>query len=129
MARKTNIEDFHKITAKIQDVEKTVKEYTEFTAERLTTEPTWKRNRRSNTYNQGWRGDMVTRTKTQSTGWVHNATNWQLTWLLENGHLVTNKKGGVGWASPHRHIKPIFQEESENFVDDMRNLDIKVEIK
>lgn len=126
---KTNIEDFHKITAKIKGVEKTVKTYSEFSAARLKTEPTWHRDRSTIQYNSGWKYDMIYRSKTEISGWVHNETQWQLTWLLENGHLITNKRGGVGWAAPQPHIKTVFDEESKNFVDDMSKLDVKIEIK
>lgn len=124
----TNIEKFHKLTAKIKGMEKTIQTYSEYTADTLKEKPKWKRNRSTRTYNSGWRYDMVYWSKTEISGWVHNKTDWQLTWLLENGHLVTNKKGGVGWAAPHPHIRPVFDEESKNFVDDMRKLEIEVDI-
>lgn len=38
---------------------------------------------------------------------VHNATNYQLTHLLENGHVIRNKKGTYGRAPAHKHIKPV----------------------
>lgn len=47
-------------------------------------------------YAKGWkvskkeRGDLV----------VHNATDYQLTHLLENSHLIKNKKGEYGRTSP-----------------------------
>lgn len=127
--KKTNIENFHKLTAKIEGMEQTIKNHAESSANALRSEPKWKRNRRTNVYNSGWKSDMVYWSETEISGWVHNETNWQLTWLLENGHLVTNKRGGVGWAAPHRHIKLVFDKESENFVNDMSKLDIKVDIK
>lgn len=37
---------------------------------------------------------------------VHNATDWQLTHLLENGHVIRNGKGTYGRTKPIRHIKP-----------------------
>ena len=38
---------------------------------------------------------------------VHNATHYQLTHLLENGHVIRNKKGTYGRAPAHKHIKPV----------------------
>lgn len=53
-------------------------------------------------YAEGWkvgkrgRSDLV----------VHNATNYQLTHLLENGHVIRNKKGDYGRTHPIKHIAP-----------------------
>lgn len=53
-------------------------------------------------YAEGWkvskkdRGDLV----------VHNATNYQLTHLLENGHVIRNKKGTYGRTNGIKHIEP-----------------------
>lgn len=58
---------------------------------------------KSGDYASGWRvkkfhnGGVV----------VHNATNWQLTWLLENGHRIVNKKGEFGRVNGIKHIKPV----------------------
>ena len=38
---------------------------------------------------------------------VHNRTDYQLTHLLENGHVIRNKKGTYGRAPAHQHIKPV----------------------
>lgn len=38
---------------------------------------------------------------------VHNRTDYQLTHLLENGHVVRNKKGTYGRTSGTKHIKPV----------------------
>jgi len=54
-------------------------------------------------YAKGWKagarkdGDYV----------VHNATDYQLTHLLENGHVVRNKYGTYGRAPAQVHIKPV----------------------
>ena len=37
---------------------------------------------------------------------VHNAKHYQLTHLLENGHVVRNKKGTYGRAPAIKHIEP-----------------------
>lgn len=38
---------------------------------------------------------------------VHNRTDYQLTHLLENGHVIRNSKGTYGRAPAHKHIKPV----------------------
>lgn len=45
---------------------------------------------------------------------VYNKTNWQLTHLLENGHVIKNKygvqqrrNGGGDSTDSHKHIKPV----------------------
>lgn len=60
---------------------------------------------------------------------VYNATSYQLTHLLENGHLIVNKIGGVGWASAKPHIDPAFQSIKQPFIRAMENANIDVEIK
>lgn len=58
--------------------------------------------RRSGAYANGWVADR------EDKGWVvHNATNYQLTHLLENGHVIRNKKGTYGRTSGIKHIKPV----------------------
>ena len=58
--------------------------------------------RKSGEYAEGWTvkkegdGDVV----------VHN-THYQLTHLLENGHVIRNKKGTYGRTSGKKHIKPV----------------------
>ena len=53
-------------------------------------------------YARGWkvskkeRGSLV----------VHNATDYQLTHLLENGHVIRNKKGTYGRTNGIKHIEP-----------------------
>lgn len=58
--------------------------------------------RRTGDYANGWVADR------KGNGWVvHNATNYQLTHLLENGHVIRNKKGTYGRTSGIKHIKPV----------------------
>lgn len=54
-------------------------------------------------YAEGWR---VSKRRGRSDFVVHNATNYQLTHLLENSHLIVNKKGTYGRTTPIKHIKP-----------------------
>lgn len=63
--------------------------------------------RKSGSYARGWgikreRGSGGINTVT-----VHNKTNYQLTHLLENGHVIRNIKGTYGRAPAHPHIKPV----------------------
>lgn len=56
---------------------------------------------------------------------VWNEKNWQLTHLLENGHLIVNKSGGVGWASPHPHIAKAFEQVKSQFEQAMEQTKLK----
>ena len=38
---------------------------------------------------------------------VHNRTDYQLTHLLENGHVIRNKKGAYGRTHGIKHIQPV----------------------
>lgn len=60
---------------------------------------------------------------------VWNETNYQLTHLLENGHLIVNKRGGVGWASRQPHIDKAVQYIKPILLSDMQKVDIDVEMK
>lgn len=127
--KKTSLEKFTKLEAKIEGIEDTIEKYSKISVDTLKTKPQWERNRlRGRRYNAGWTYGISV-DNTEIAGLVRNETDWQLTWLLENGHLVTNKKGGVGWASPHRHIRPVFEDNVKDYVDDMKRLEVDIKIK
>ena len=64
-------------------------------------------------YRKGWRAKKV------NGKWiVHNATDYQLTHLLEKGHALAN--GGRSKAYPH--IKPVEQELIEEFEREIREV-------
>ena len=51
---------------------------------------------------------------------IHNKDHYRLTHLLEKGHLITNKIGGVGFAAPFPHIRPAFDKWSFSFYTDLK---------
>ena len=61
----------------------------------------------SGPYSKGWR---LKREKTKArinTVILHNKDHYQLTHLLENGHIITNAYGTYGRTKAHPHIKPV----------------------
>ncbi len=60
----------------------------------------------SGDYGKGWRAKKV-----DNTWVVHNATNYQLTHLLEKGHA----KVGGGRVAPRVHIAPVEREMIDKF--------------
>lgn len=63
-------------------------------------------------YARGWR---VSRRKKLGVI-VHNATNYQLTHLLENGHMIVNGRGTYGRTNGIKHIKPVEEWGNEELV-------------
>jgi len=55
---------------------------------------------------------------------VHNKTDWQLTYLLENGHVTRNKYGEYGRTPAHPHIKAV-----EEWVQSELPIEIEKELK
>ena len=72
---------------------------------------------RTGKYNKGWRiNTKAGRGYFNHTVW--NATDWQLTHLLENGHATRN--GGKTRA--FEHIKPIEKKYVKQFENDVENI-------
>ena len=73
--------------------------------------------KRTGKYSKGWRVN-----KRSGKGFVHttiyNATNWQLTHLLENGH--TTRKGGR--TRSFVHIRPVEEKYVNEYTKDVENI-------
>ena len=85
--------------------------------------------RKSKNYKYGWRAVRGIKTKNETFVEVWNKDNWQLTWLLENGHLIVNKKGGVGWASAVPHIQQAVDFVRPQFIAEMQRAEIDIEFQ
>lgn len=115
-----DIEKFNRLDIKL-DYKDIVKEYAKKAQDKLkAVSPDDKRVqiRANGKYKDTW-AIKETEGKTYYECKVWNATNWQLTHLLENGHVIVNKKNGVGWASAKPHIRPTYDELKPKYVNAM----------
>lgn len=129
MARKTiKLEDFNGIRVDL-DLKEIVQKNAKEATETLHSINDWKMHRSTKSYSAGWTVKVEARSKEDVYAQVYNKTNWQLTWLLENGHLIVNKRGGVGWSAPRKHIEPTYDRQAKKFIDDMKNIEIKADFE
>lgn len=80
-------------------------------------------------YKDGWTLLKGRKDRDQYYVEVWNETNWQLTHLLENGHLIVNKKGGVGWASAKPHIQKALDSVKQGFINQMERAEVEIDIE
>ena len=69
-------------------------------------------------YSKGWRV-KTTKSKGEVSSIIHNATNWQLTHLLEKPHL---KRNGDRWYPEKEHIAPVEQECIKEYETEVENI-------
>ena len=71
--------------------------------------------KRTGAYASSW-STKVTRSSGRLIGvTVYNKEHYQLTHLLENGHVIKNKKGEYGRTRPIKHIEPAEQKGIADF--------------
>lgn len=63
--------------------------------------------KKTGSYSRGWGTKKIVSRGDIADIIVCNKTDYQLTHLLENGHVVKNAKGTFGRTSPQKHIKPV----------------------
>lgn len=63
--------------------------------------------KKSGDYARGWRLKRERGRNGINDVTIHNATDYSLTHLLENGHVIRNKKGTYGRTSGIKHIAPV----------------------
>ena len=115
------------------DFKDIVDEYAEKTVRIVSMYSNKRKARRKNNYASTWavkKEGKGKKAKNQSYGAeVWNSKNYRLTHLLENGHLIVNKKGGVGWASGNHHIERAFNNVKQPFENAMQRAKIDVDFK
>lgn len=69
-------------------------------------------------YKTGW---TIKRDRKNKIVTVYNSKYPGLTHLLENGHLIRNKRGEYGRAPAHKHIEPAAEKGIEEFTNKVEN--------
>lgn len=68
--------------------------------------------KRTGDYKKGWRCEISTAGRGNKKALVKNATDYQLTYLLERRH---KKRGGKGYTDPRPHIGPAAKKWNREF--------------
>jgi len=127
MAKKVRLSNFKHIEVNI-DYADIIHKYAEECVEIL--KDLSPRRSTSQSYADGW---TIEEKKDVYQRWYYctiwNKTDWQLTHLLENGHLIVNKRGGVGWASKKPHIEKSYRRIRNPLIRDIENMKTDVNIE
>lgn len=127
MSRDINLENFNGFEIKLE-YEKICDKYAEECKDIIKSKsPDGVRKRKK--YKDGWVTKVGTSNRNGYLVTVWNETNWQLTHLLENGHVIVNKRGGEGWASPIPHIDDAYRSIRNKFIKAMQDVEIKIDAK
>lgn len=122
------LEDFNGLNVTVQ-MEKIMKKYGRLSRDDLKTNPSRnpriKEHRKENEYFSTW---QYRYDKGKRAAVVYNKKNGRLTYLLENGHAITNAKGGIKWTRPFPHISVTYEKFKNKYVEDMRNAEIDVDL-
>ena len=76
--------------------------------------------KKSGDYAKGWRLKRERGRNGINDVTIHNATDYHLTHLLENGHVIRNKKGTYGRAPAHKHIAPVEEYFNSEVVEEIQ---------
>lgn len=128
MSKEIALEDFHHLKVTVE-MEQIIKRYGALSSEDLRNNPSRnpriKEHRTENEYFSTWRYRYD---KGQKAAIVYNKRNGRLTYLLENGHAITNAKGGIKWTRAFPHISITFDKFKDKYVRDMRNAPLNVDL-
>lgn len=75
-------------------------------------------------YASGWSAKLKKVNKKEISGVVYNKDQYQLTHLLEFGHVVWNSKSGAR-TKPREHILNNYKKQKEKFIEQMEHAKIK----
>lgn len=128
MSKEIALEDFNHLKVTVE-MERIIKKYGRLARDTLKTNPSQspriKEHRTENEYFKTW---QTRYDKGSHTSVVYNKKNGRLTYLLENGHAITNSRGGIRWTRAFPHISIAFDKHKDGFVREMRNAPIKVDL-
>lgn len=74
-----------------------------------------KKKKNGGRYAKGWKYQRNKKSRLLIEGRVYNATDGQLTHLLEKGHPIIRNGQVVGRVKPQKHIEPVDQWVEQNF--------------
>lgn len=76
--------------------------------------------KKSGDYAKGWRLKRERGRNGINDVTIHNATDWHLTHLLENGHVIRNAKGTYGRTNGIKHIAPVEEYFNSEVIEEIK---------